>query len=404
MLDLVREYAGGMLTAEERGLLEAHHARAYLSLAEREAAPFAIGQPHMMARLGEELHNLRRAGHHMRSAGEPRFGALRLVLARFGHLSNTGLFHEGLRDLHSSWDDAAPGDLRAQALIARSVMEHGAGRNDEATATSDRDLARELDDPGHEGILLGYRCLARLLLGDVDESVLADVDRSIELARKSGATGMMAQPLQIQGNLLRATQSARARQLLEEALRLSRLHEPPGVTSSILRDLAFVDHEEGRYDEAIAHATEGLTIAEQVPLPLQIACFHMLLGYARYRLGELDEAVAELDRCLRLNRLIGQVAMSIQASVCLGYVEAGRDQFRAARCLGIAQGCREREHYTPPPWQTGDLDVTTKRLRLELGDEAFDSAYEAGRALSYDDAVTYLLDDAPLPARGSTVS
>jgi hypothetical protein len=170
------------------------------------------------------------------------------------------------------------------------------------------------------------------------------------------------------------------------------------VTSSILRDLAYLDHEEGNYDQALAHASEGLTLAELLPVPQQIACFHMLLGYARYRRGELDEAATELELCLRQSRLIGQVAMSIQACVCLGLVEADRDPIRAATCLGIAEGCGERERFTPPPWQTADLDGTRERLRLELGDALISSAYECGRTLSYGDALAYLLGDVPLTA------
>jgi predicted ATPase/class 3 adenylate cyclase len=200
---------------------------------------------------------------------------------------------------------------------------------------------------------LASLCFVYGQTGRVDEAIDAG-EEAVSLARRLGAPSVLNNTLWQLALALQATEPNRAATLLEESIRYEKVVD----RTSFVR-----------------------------------AWSYLATGQLRGQLGDQPGSVEAYAEVLRTCRRTGE---RFQVSVALqGMARAMRQLDRpedAARLLGAAQGLSDRLGITGGPSDVAARERAAARLRDILGDARFDAAWEAGRALTFEDAVTTALE------------
>jgi CHAT domain-containing protein/tetratricopeptide (TPR) repeat protein len=175
------------------------------------------------------------------------------------------------------------GDLPAAAITAGEVIES----------------APQLKHWGPLLSALRTRGLVRMEQGATEDG-LADLTRSVALARRSGA-GYLTVALNRLGHAkFRAGAVAEARSRHLEALRISEEGNRWGDQAEALFGLCAVGERVGQLDQAREYCTEGLEIVDRLGLERgRLAGLYRLARVAR-RQGSLEEAHEALEQALKL--------------------------------------------------------------------------------------------------------
>ena len=372
MLEPVRQYALERLreSGEED---EAHrrHAGCYLALAE-EAEPLIKGQDQAewLDRLEAENDNLRGAIGWSLEAGEAqtadRIGwALGMYwVMRARHAEGRLLMEQML----ARRGDLPP-QMRARAIWALTACVYGSGDNERLMKLSEEGhaLSRRTGDKRAEMYTLGMMGIAILQLGELD----------------------------------------RADRVLTESLEMFREQGDAWGASQILDHLAVIPLKQGDYRRAARYAEEALELTRQTGDRLAGNISLHILAQAAWASGEHEQAVRYyLDALV----LTFEVADRTNAANCLqglaAVAGARGEPRRAARLLGAAEVLLESAGV--PVYAQVDLELRQRvanAAREELGEQAWSTALDEGRAMSFEEAVTYARDaDEDLPAARTGVS
>jgi predicted ATPase/class 3 adenylate cyclase len=361
MLETIREYAVEKL--EDLGEVEElrrRHAEYLLVLAE-EAFPELQGSPRpWLDRLEADHDNFRSVLDWLESAGRTQ-EALQLAGALYRFWSMRGYLLEGRDRLEHLLARERPGNsARVRALHGAAVMASATGdpESAETRAEEARDLAHTLGDAWGEAYavyMLGMAATEREdwsgalpffeasldafgRLGD-DHYVLLAGDGIAWISRMLG-------------------DRERGKRLHEETLARARVSGDHGVVALQLWQLAGLATKEGRTNEALAMLREALVLNRDE-------------GYR--------EGIAEV--------LVG-MASTLQA------VSA-----HAAATALLAAAARLREEIGGGAgWVADAIERLHGSLRESIGESAFESAWERGRALSTDEAIALALGETELDA------
>ena len=361
MLETIREYAAERL--EESG--EAHelrrrHAEYFLVLAE-EAFPELTGSPRpWLDRLEADHDNLRTVLDRFESAGRTE-EALQLAGALYRLWSMRGYLLEGRDRLERLLARERAGtSARVRALHGAASMASGTGDPEtaERRAEEARDLAHKLGDAWGEAYAVYMLGMAATEREDWS-GALPFFEASLDAFRRLGddhyvllAGDGIAWVARMLGD------RERGKRLHEETLARARASGDPGVVALQLWQLAGLATKEGRTNEALAMLREALVLNRDE-------------GYR--------EGIAEV--------LVG-MASTLQA------VSAP-----AAAPALLAAAARLREEIGGGAGWVGDaIERLRVSLRDSLGEAAFESAWERGRARSTDEAIALALEETELDA------
>jgi non-specific serine/threonine protein kinase len=356
MLETVRQYALDRLRdSGEEAQWRGAHLACFVALAsefDREIA--GPEQQAWLARIASEHGNLRAAL--AWSAASSPIEGLQLANALLAHWRLHGHLAEG-REWLARLLDAFPIDgptrerargLRAAATLATPQGDYAAAERllQESVA-----LYREIDDPNGAGRALSSLAYLSFCQGNyLDAEALGR--EAIDCARATddrrllyGSLSQLAVALHAQGEWVAA------HEFYEQALVVARELGTPFELGHALSEIARAECDEGRRDLARKHFAEGMTI---------------LHGMGN-RPGVIDS----------LEGLAGVAAAPRRAARLWGAANALRQEIGAARSVpeSIAY---ERQ---------------VKPVRAILTAEAFDQAWDEGRAMSLDEAVRYALDE-----------
>jgi predicted ATPase len=358
MLETIREYATERLAESgEAQELGRRHAEHFLALAE-EAYPHLRGSPkEWLDRLDVEHDNFRAALDWLEASGRTQL-ALQLAgaMSRFWYMR--GHLAEGWRALESllraDERDERPTAARARALNGVAVM-----------AANGEDLAT-----------------GRLR-----------AEEALELHRKLGDAWGAAYSIFMLGII--ATEEsdwAKALPLFEESLRAFRELGDEHYILLATDGLAWMyralgDRErsrslhEGLLDRARAQSDE-VVVAVQL---FQLASF-------AFEEGRVQDAFRMLKESLRINRDHDRPG-GIAENLChfAEFLAADRRAEMAVRLLSKAEALSE-EIGGVPSWVAELNEKTLITLHAQLDEAAFGEAWEQGRALTLDEAVTLALD------------
>ena len=361
MLETIREYAAERLEASgEADELRQRHADFFLALAE-EAFPELKGSPGpWLDRLEADHDNLRTVLDWLESAGRTQ-EALQLAGALYRFWNMRGYLLEGRDRLERLLARERAGtSARVRALHGAAVMASSTGDPEtaEKRAEEARDLARTLGDAWGEAYAVYMLGMAATEREDWS-GALPFFEASLDAFRRLGDDHYVLLAMDGIAWIARMLgDRERGKRLHEETLARARASGDTGVVALQLWQLAGLANKEGRTNEALAMLREALVLNRDE-------------GYR--------EGIAEV--------LVG-MASTLQS------VSAP-----AAALALLAAAARLREEIGGGAGWVGDaIERLRGSLRDSLGDAAFESAWERGRALSTDEAIALALEETELDA------
>lgn len=358
MLELVREHAQGLLGDEIDAIAARHAAYVAAFIADLDDRRWTDAADRWVDDINEMLGEVRTAHGWATRRGDLTLAArITGALGTYWHLE--GHQAEGRR-----WVDemlAHEADLE-DALTARIRLAAGflEWPRDQLDARAHWQRAAELFRRLGDRRLLAYALAVKsaTYVGDREghERAMRLNDEALALARQAGALGLVAQVLNVRGELTRvAGEDALARAAYEEGLELSDAAGDESYVSVFLANLSYLADHRGEYDEARRLDRDAL----------RICWSHGRRLMAAWTVSELAGPEHGLGRSERGAVLIG----------------AADD---ALRVLG------SRRH----PGDLPEYHRVVAGIHGALGDERYEQLYTEGSRMSLEEAVALALDDA----------
>jgi tetratricopeptide (TPR) repeat protein len=155
-----------------------------------------------------------------------------------------------------------------------------------------------------------------------------------------------------------------------------------------------VASEQGDYAYARSLFKESLLIQRELGDKGRIALSLLNLGQVVYAQGDYADARALFEESLAIRRELGDkkgIAYSLEAFASLAAKEQTAE--RSARLWGAAAALREALGSPLSPHEHERYDREVGAARETLGANAFAAAWEEGRAMSWEQAVFYAMEE-----------
>ena len=443
MLETIRQYAHGrLIEAGKAEQLQNRHLDFFLHWAE-QAGPQLRGpkQLEWLDRLEAEHDNLRSALEWSQTQAEHSEASLSLAGALHRFWSQRGHVNEG-----RAWLD--------RALTNQNAPTTGAARADALHAAGD--LAREQGDMTRARILLEESASLWQVLGPAGKTGLAYTlatlaeamrrqgdpttarslaDEAVALCREQDDRWGLAYSLSMLGIAIRDQEDfALARSVINESVAIWRDLEDEWGFRFATRHLAMVALRQGDYEVARHHYADCLAIAKKLGDEEAVAEALVNLGVATLNLGDRVQAkslfadsvslfresgnksrLAEsfyyfgflalfeddnqqaksfFEQELALARTIGPAWLGAQALRGLAGVAAtGGQVLRGARLLGAAEARAEAAATYNDAVNSLLIGRTIATAVAQLGEAAFEQARAEGRAMTFEQAADYALEE-----------
>ena len=463
MLETIREYALEMLDANGEEYVSRHaHAVFYMTLAEESELELVGPQQALwLERLELEHDNLRAAlDWSLQQGGDTietqrrmeialrLVGALRRFWQMHGHLNEGQMFTE--KALSASEGILVTVQARAKALIAAGTL--ASIQNDhDRTETYCREsllLFKELGDQQGMALSLFLLSVVPMMKGD-NVAARSLTEEALTLFRAMGDNERVAWSLSTLGLLdTQEEKYANAGAHYEESLAIHRkLGNKRGIAATLLRlaQLLFVSL--GDQTALRSLLDEGLALNIELGEREGIANVHSLSAQLAFRQGDISSARAQIEKSILLYREIGQrrvlaESLAILARIALSQGErtearvlydesweiakelnhrwliavclegraglaAEEDQLSwAAHLWGAADALRETIRVPIPLIERAEYERSITTARTRLGEQDFAIAWEAGRAMTPEQAITLqdIVIVAPLVDPAATLS
>jgi predicted ATPase/DNA-binding winged helix-turn-helix (wHTH) protein len=359
MLETVRQYALDRLRdSGDESQWRSSHLACFVALgAEFNKEVMGTKQQAWLARIASEHDNLRAALAWSTEASSLEGLQLAVALDAFWRIR--GFLAEG-RDWFTRLLDAVPIDLRtrlrarglyAAALFAILQGDYAAGKG---LLRESLMLFREIDDPRNVAYALDSLAYLAIEQGEYPEAE-ARASEAVDLLRARGSReGLCFSLIHLAIALQRRGQWAAAREFYEQSLAIARELGTPWEIGTALREIGLAECDEGHCDLALKHLAEAMTIL--------------------HGLGDRPGVVESLEGLA-------------------GLAAATAAPRRAARLWGAAEALQREIDGAMSVNQRITYERQVKPVRAILTAEAFDHAWDEGRAMTLDDAVRYALDE-----------
>lgn len=364
MLETIHQYAAERLDASGEAqnirVLQADYLATLVETAKKEI--YGARQGYWFNRLRDELDNLRSVLTWSLNENEYEYG-LRLAAALHPFWVYNGLAVEGCR-----WTDLALNKSAQAAVLLRAGVLRSAGH-----------IASYLDDPRRSKELL--RQALELYQQNLDEW-----NAAWSLVYLGTAYGENLQEIQ------------EGISLCKQALAHFRnLNDKPGLAYAfnVLGELA---RSQKDYEAAQCYYEDSLFIIEETGERQREAILFNNLSFVAYHQQNYRLALELAQRSLIIARddLKSDFRQACFIATAAGPVAAlGRSEL-AARLLGASYARFEALGTRHAPVDQSELDLFETATRNQLGDEAFERAWQAGQAMSLQAAVRLALDELDL--------
>jgi predicted ATPase/DNA-binding CsgD family transcriptional regulator/tetratricopeptide (TPR) repeat protein len=315
---------------------------------------------------------------------------------------------EALNVLLERPDAQAPTRARARALTVSCHLLNHFG-NDPAASSMVGEairIARALADDAIAADALAQLCWFRFEHGDLP-AALAQIDEAVGLARTAGDPRLVASILS-----RRAVFESEAGDLdaafadQEEAIALSRATGDNYRLATALANLGVDEHAAGDLRAARAHLQEASMLADKHGYQTLSAGLRQNLGFVDLLDADPRSARRHFTGSLDTARITGVTSYVHGALLGLALATgADGDPTVAATLHGVADERYEQAGRAFETIEAGLRDSDHARLRVTLGDAAFEAAYQHGRTLSQADGIALATASAePDPVVTSTVT
>jgi predicted ATPase/class 3 adenylate cyclase/DNA-binding CsgD family transcriptional regulator len=394
LLETVRHYAAEHLARRPSSELDetrAAHRDHYLALVETAGQHLrGPDEAAWLDRLEVEFDNIRAALAF--SLADPDRAEPGLWLAAglrwFCHMrGHGGEVLEALNVLLERPDAQTPTQARARALTASCHLRDRFADDSPVPSMAGEaiGIARELADDAVAADALSQLCWFRFQHGDLP-AALADIDEAIGLARTAGDPRLIAEMLGRRAVFKSETgdlDAAFADQ--EEALTLSRAAGDNYRLAITLGNLGVDELVAGQLRAARAHLQEASTLHDNLGYQILSVGLQQNLGFIDLIDADPGHARRHFTDSLDTARITGFTSYVHGALLGLALAaSADGDPATAATLHGVAD---EQAGRAFQALEAGLRDHDHARLRVTLGDAAFEAAYRHGRTLSQADAV-----------------
>jgi tetratricopeptide (TPR) repeat protein len=164
--------------------------------------------------------------------------------------------------------------------------------------------------------------------------------------------------------------------------------EHPKIVKSMLLMLR------GEYEQAYTVLQGALVSAQETGNRMSQQWLRVRLGYVALRAGNLVEAHDLLSETLRDFHKDGYTIGAVFALEGLAalLIATGKPE-KAARLIGCADATRERIPDRRPVIEEADTYRNMAAILSKIGPSGFEVAYDDGRSMTLDKAVTYALEE-----------
>ncbi len=371
MLELIRAFALERLEhAGELDRARQRHALFYRGFVEVAGAGLeGPEQASWLERLDRDLDNLRAAFAYATGLSDGGELALQLVLPLAYYWEVRGYYHEGRTWLDTALTLAGNRETRERARALSQLGAMALREGDRAAGRADFEQSLALFRA------LGDRAAAAHLLNNL--ALLALIDREFSVARA----------------------------LFDECEALCReLGDGPGVAMA-LNNRGLLEKVAGNLELASRYLRECVALSQASGYTHWLAFSLLNLGWVTATMGDLPAAAVHVAECVRLCRSLGFRLVLAHAIAVSGMVaDRERRPVRATRLLAastalLAATGSGRDEPIPQ-----EVDRLALRLRAELGEGPFATAWAEGSAMSADEAVACALSvtgQEPIAGNGS---
>ena len=184
-----------------------------------------------------------------------------------------------------------------------------------------------------------------------------------------------------------------AQKYLDESSLLLQQFNIKGRRNHLLSAYGQIAFMRGDYEQARAYFQEDAAISNELGGRMEYLWAIVRVGFAELRAGNITEArqiLAETAQNFQQDgsRIGVVVSLEWMASLCIVVNKAEV----AARLIGWADATREVIGDSRPFLEQADVDRDIAAVVVRIGHAAFQEAYDKGRAMTLDEAVTYALD------------
>jgi predicted ATPase/DNA-binding CsgD family transcriptional regulator/Tfp pilus assembly protein PilF len=395
LLDTIREYAAGRLTASGEGPeIRRRHRDYMLALAEGTVAvAFLRGDPpwpvrvSLYRRILAERANSAAALSACQEYGDTEEG-LRLCCALRSPWVANGDVAEGIGwyDRFLAADGTVAPGVRARALVLRAELafEHQDYPAAGEYAQAGLDLGGAPEGPG-AAAALRVLALVSLQAGRLEDA-LAGVDDAVKAARAGGNDWEEGLALSLRAGIIaRQGRLDEAQHAYTEALDVLRDNNGWGVAQT-LYGFGGLARARGDHAAALGHFRDALALYREIDARPDIARCLAGIGSVALSQGDLPLAASSLAESLRLSLATGQrlvLARGLEAFAKLAV--ASGDPARAVKLVGAALALRAAVGQAPSA-SAGSLLEAARRV---AGPQAADVLLAEGAAMSAPGAVRF---------------
>ena len=226
-----------------------------------------------------------------------------------------------------------------------------------------------------------------------EASLLAYVGEALAIYEALGDRAGRAQALWIRADLLSANDPTTAVTVMQEAVSILASLDDPFAHLEATRYVYWLQGLAGEnYDGRRCGLEELVARAHETDAPRIEAIALGMLALIAINENRNDDALSLVHEHMRRSDALDP--LRITASLFrAGFILARTGHFAPAiRLLAASQRLSE-EIGARQPWLVDDAASTATRLRVEVGDTAFETDWEEGRKLSFDTAVALALEE-----------
>lgn len=393
MLETIRAYGLEQLRLqEEYERVRQAHAAFMLGFVEEADAGLGSAQARSWrAQLDDDQENIRAALRWACEHGDAEIAA-RFVLALHQHWFIGGWLSEGLQwcsELLAQPALAGDRQSRAAVLFVGGRLAGYQGDQQTAVASLEESIALSRATGDRLALARTLAALGRLLIEQPARAQPA-LDESIRLLRALDDRRWLAAALGYLGAIARrAGDIDTARSAYEESLALTHETGDPWAAAAPLTNLAALIDRQGDLATARSMYEESLRLCRDMGISINTVSVLNSLALLLVRSNEPDAAAGLIAESLDLCRRLGARGFAIESVQILAWVPflKGRPEV-AALLLGAAEAAQEALGKELPATHTGLYRAGIETIRRALGDDTFAIAWEAGRSLSLDAAVS----------------
>lgn len=402
LLEIVRQYALGKLTASGANAIRRRHAMYYVALAEARVEAFnSVSLQTWHNRMETEYDNMRAALAWSYSTKEGGELGLRLAGALGWFWTSHGQYwSEGRNWLEGALSHADVEQLDNKQLQAQILQKLGSlsvVQGDYAAGqvyfADSLKLFRAIGDVSASAYLLERMGWLARERGDFATARLL-LEECLAIVRKLGDIGSIVRALNTLGEVLVMQEDIEgAARLLEESLSLSRELGEINSIGWALNHMGHVAQIQGEYERAIALHEESLSLfLLRGPYWVGIPQAHQALGETTLAQGNAALAANHLAEALELFRDMGdRMGISWCIAGLAGVAAVNEEPERAAWLWGAAEALRQSIGSRTAPAARATHERLQAEVCKQLGEAMFNTKWAEGQAVSLEQVIDEVL-------------